>query len=105
MLRHLIRNIVKSLIFLGAMDVALGGGATGAFTTSTPLWNTLHQVIEFDTKSQVSPSVTPALVSLKLKAGLMYARKDIQFIDRTLEMDVAWLIATIKYIGIDLFER
>ena len=76
MLRHLIRNIVKNLIFLGAMDVALGGGATGAFTTSTPLWNTLHQVIEFDTKSQVTPSVTPALVSLKLKAGLMYVRKD-----------------------------
>jgi len=36
-------TIINVATLTGAMDVALGGGATGAFTTSTPLWNTLHQ--------------------------------------------------------------
>ena len=30
---------------LGAIDVALGAAATGVFSTSDSLWNSLHQVV------------------------------------------------------------
>ena len=30
---------------LGAIDVALGAAATGVFSTSNSLWNSLHQVV------------------------------------------------------------
>lgn len=39
--RH--HNIV-SIFSLGAIGVALGSGAAGLYTTSTKMWENLHQV-------------------------------------------------------------